>query len=124
LSDFKQEGVILIIMSLVLLIHMWGTRANRARAKAWIQAYSPILEQEFALVGFGGRKAPTAEEVEAQGLLQSSANPDLDAPVELMKEKAPNVYSSYATGRQNIAWVDLDITLIKRYNPFSHKLIH
>lgn len=107
-------------MAIIIVIHILGTRANRARAKAWIQAYSPVLESEFALVGFGGRKVPTAEDVEAEGLSKSMANEDLDAPIQLMKEKTPNEFVSYATGRQNIAWIDLNITLIKRYNPFSH----
>lgn len=120
LSDFKHEGVILIILTIVVAIHIWGTRTNRARAKAWIQAYTPILENEFVLVGFGGRKPPTAEDVETEGLAKSVTGVDLDAPVQLLKEKSPNEFASYATGRQNIAFVDLNLTLIKRYNPFSH----
>ena len=47
------------------------------------------------------------------------ADETLNAPVELMKEKSPNEFASYATGRQNIAFVDLSITLTKRYSPLS-----
>jgi hypothetical protein len=69
------------------------------------------------LVGFGGRKAPTAESVEAEGLPKSMADESLNAPVELMKEKSPNEFASYASGRQNIAFLDLGITLLRRYSP-------
>jgi hypothetical protein len=106
-------------MLVVIAVHLWGTRANRARAKAWISTYSPVLEKEFALVGFGGRKAPTAENVEAEGLLKSMSDESLNAPVELMKEKSLNEFASYATGRQNIAFVDLSMTLTKRYSPLT-----
>jgi len=40
-------------------------------------------------------------------------------PVDLIKEKSLNTFSSYATGRQNVAFVDISITLLKRYNPFG-----
>lgn len=98
---------------------MWGVRANRAKAKQWISAHAPVLEKEFALVGFGGRKAPTAADVEGEGLLKSVANGELDVPVQLMKEKSLNEFSTYATGRQNVAFVDMNLTLHKRYNPLS-----
>jgi hypothetical protein len=119
LSDFKQEGVIFIVMLVVLAVHLWGTRANRARAKAWISTYSPVLENEFALVGFGGRKAPTAESVEAEGLLKSMGDDSLNTPVKLLKEKSLSEFASYATGRQNIAFVDLGVILTKRYSPLT-----
>jgi Protein of unknown function (DUF1682) len=119
LSDFKQEGVILIVIAILTAIHLMGTRANRAKAKVWIAAHAPILEKEFALVGFGGRKAPTVADVEGEGLLKSMSNEALDLPVELLKEKSLNEFSTYATGRQNIAFVDFDLTLYKRYNPLS-----
>jgi len=106
-------------MLVVFAVHLWGTRANRARAKAWISTYAPVLENEFALVGFGGRKAPTAESVEVEGLLKSMADESLNAPVELLKEKSLNEFASYATGRQNIAFVDLNMTLTKRYSPLT-----
>ena len=119
LSDFKQEGIILIIIGVVLVIHILGARANRAKAKAWATAHATVLEKEFALVGFGGRKAPTTEQVEGDGLLKSMANESLNRPVQLLKEKSLNEFATYATGRQNIAFTDVNLTLIKRYSPIS-----
>ena len=46
------------------------------------------------------------------------ADESLNAPVELL-EKSLNEYASYATGRQNIAFVNLGITLTKRYSPLT-----
>merc|ERR1711964_658049 len=61
LSDFKQEGVILAMIAVIVTVHMLGTSANRRKAKAWITAHATVLQKEFALVGFGGRKAPTLD---------------------------------------------------------------
>jgi hypothetical protein len=117
LSDFKQEGFIMIAVAIFLVIHLIGTKANRAKAKAWISAHAPVLENEFALVGFGGRKAPTVEDAAGEGLAKTLANSSLDIPVQLLKEKSLNEFATYATGRQNIAFLDVNITLLKRYNP-------
>jgi hypothetical protein len=119
LSDFKQEGVILGLILIIVAVHLYGTSRNRKKAKAWISAYAPILRNEFALVGFGGRRAPSAEEVESEGLLKSMANDSLELPEELLKEKSPQEFATYATGRLNIAFVDITVTLLKRYNPLS-----
>lgn len=119
LGEFKQEGIIFAFIVVIVAIHLWGTRSNRAKAKAWIDAHASILDKEFALVGFGGRKPPSAEDVEGTGLLQAGVNGKLNLPVELLKEKALNQFSTYATGRFNIAFMDVNLTLLKRYNPLS-----
>ncbi|KAL2064680.1 hypothetical protein VTL71DRAFT_3818 [Oculimacula yallundae] len=111
LSEFKQEAVILAMIAVVVTIHMFGTAANRKRAKNWITAHATILQKEFALVGFGGRKAPAEEEVDK--------SETLELPEDLLKEKGPNEFSTYATGRQNIAFVDINLTLYKRYSPLT-----
>merc|ERR1711964_639399 len=116
LSDFKQEGVILAMIAVIVTVHMLGTSANRRKAKAWITAHATVLQKEFALVGFGGRKAPTVDEVESEGLAKATT---LELPEELLKEKAPNEFSTYATGRQNVAFVDINLTLYKRYSPLT-----
>ncbi|PVH78990.1 putative UPF0674 endoplasmic reticulum membrane protein [Cadophora sp. DSE1049] len=116
LSDFKQEGVILAMIAVIVTVHMLGTGANRRKAKAWITAHATVLQKEFALVGFGGRKAPTVDEVESKGLAKATT---LELPEELLKEKAPNEFSTYATGRQNVAFVDINLTLYKRYSPIT-----
>lgn len=71
------------------------------------------------LVGFGGRKPPSAEDVEKNGLLQAGASDKLNFPVELMREKSPSEFATYATGRLNVAFMDITLKLIKRFNPLS-----
>jgi len=102
LRDFTQEGVILLFLTLIIAIHIYGTRTNRRKAKAWVTAHAPVLQKEFAAVGF---KRPVAGE-----------EPSLEG---LLKEDSPQKFSTYATGRQNVAFVDVTITLIKRYSPIA-----
>ena len=91
-----MELYILPFIIAVVAIHLWGTRKNRSKAKQWIKAHGPVLQQEFAQVGF----------------VKDADNPD-----SWIREKKADEYQSYATGRQNIAFVDMKLTLLKRYNP-------
>lgn len=94
---------------LIIAFHLWGTRKNRRKAKAWAQAHVPVLQSEFAVVGFSGiRRQISAEAIEAS---------ELASPDSVLKEKSPQEFVSYATGRQNVAFVDISIKLLKRYNP-------
>ncbi len=117
-SDFKAEGVILGLVLIVVAIHLFGTSTNKKKAKQWMAAHAPILQKEFALVGFGN-KAPTVADVEGDGLAKSLAIDSLQLPAHMLKEKTPSSYSTYATGRQNVAFLDVNITLLKRYSPLS-----
>ncbi|KIW15835.1 hypothetical protein PV08_05885 [Exophiala spinifera] len=120
LSDFVMEGVLIPIMLLVLLIHFWGTRRNSKKAKKWMAAHAPVLEREFALVGFGSvpKMTPYAEGVQGDSLLSASAKlPGDNVTEDLLKEKAAWEYQTYATGRQNIAFLDATIFLKRRMNP-------
>jgi hypothetical protein len=118
LREFRNEGFILSFILLVLVIHLIGTRVNRSKAKAWISAHAPALEKEFALVGFGGYKA-AAIDAEGEGLERGMAKSPVEDPSILMKEKSLNEFATYATGRQNVAFLHASITLHKRYNPFG-----
>jgi len=108
---------VLPFILVVVLVHLWGTRKNKRKAKAWITAHAPILEKEFAVVGFGGQKAPSVDDVQSTGLAKALSNNDLIIPEELLKEKTAQEYVTYATGRQNVAFVDITLSLFKRYNP-------
>ncbi|CAJ2509821.1 Uu.00g057210.m01.CDS01 [Anthostomella pinea] len=99
LSDFRAEGVILSVIAILFTLHYVGTKLNRAKSKAWIKANGPVLTSEYATVGFGG--SPNSEQ----------------APDKLLKEKSLFEYSSYATGRQNVAFTDIKLSLIRRFNP-------
>jgi hypothetical protein len=115
-----QEGFIIAFLFVVLAFHFLGTRANRKIAKRWIASYAPTLRKEFALVGFGGLvEPPSAEDVEASGLASATAQAESISPERLMKEESGKEFSTYASGRQNVAWVDLKLHLHKRYNPLS-----
>ncbi|KAH7063152.1 hypothetical protein B0J12DRAFT_641608 [Macrophomina phaseolina] len=116
LADFYQEAFILPFIVIVVLLHVWGKRANRRKADAFVQKSAPLLRQEFASVGFSGRKAPTVEDVQASGLAKLSAE-GLGNTDELIKEVSANEYQIYATGRQNAAFIDIKLSLLKRYNP-------
>jgi len=81
-------------------------------------ANAPLFLNEFEVVGFGGgRKQPSADDVSSQGLAQAMNSEGLEIPKELYKEKSPDVFMSYATGRQNVAFVDIKLNLVKRYSP-------
>lgn len=104
-SDFLAEAIITPFLILAVLVHLWGTRKNKNKAKKWIKAHKPALDAEYAHVGFD---RPTS----AGGL---NAN-ELD-PTAVLKEKTAQEFSTYATGRQNVAFLDVKLNLLKRYNP-------
>ncbi|KAI0127758.1 hypothetical protein BJ170DRAFT_683589 [Xylariales sp. AK1849] len=97
LSEFRAEGAILAVIAVILTLHFVGTRLNKAKSKAWIKAHAPVLNSEFALVGFSGT-------TDGQ-------------PEKLLKQKSLFEYATYATGRQNVAFLDVNLTLKKRFNP-------
>lgn len=116
-SDFYAEAVILPFIIVIIGLHIWGRRANKRKAKGWITAHAPILEKEYALVGFGGRKEPTVDDGQSPGLLKNGTSEDMVIPKDLLKEKTAQEYVTYATGRQNVAFTDVKVSLFKRYNP-------
>lgn len=106
IQDFYQELVIIPFLLLTVLVNLWGSHANRTRAKQWASAHLPILDAEFAQVGFSSRRKG--------GSSQSG-----DVSDEVLKSEKKNEYIMYATGRQNVAFVNIKLSLFKRYNPFS-----
>jgi len=100
-DDFKLEMYILPFLFLLVVVHVWGTKTNRKKAKAWMKAHAPILGNEFVQVGYT---------VPREGV-----TPSVDS---MLKEKKPDEFQTYATGRQNVAFVDVKLTLYKRFSPF------
>lgn len=113
--DFYQEGIVLPFVLLIFGFHLWGRRKNRSKAKSWIRAHGTALEKEYAVVGFGGRKAPAADGQQTSAVADALALDKI--PQTLLKEKTAQEFVTYATGRQNVAFVDIKLTLYKRYNP-------
>ncbi|CAK4033778.1 UPF0674 endoplasmic reticulum membrane -like [Lecanosticta acicola] len=103
IDDFYQEMVIVPILLVIILVNIWGASANKRRAKQWAKTHLPLLQSEYASVGMGGRK--------------SKSQSGQDIPDDFYKEQSKNEYISYATGRQNVAWLDIKLSLYKRYNP-------
>ncbi|KAI9767882.1 MAG: hypothetical protein M1840_005375 [Geoglossum simile] len=119
-KDFVQEGFILAFLLIVITFHLWGTKTNRKISKRWIASHAPVLQKEFALVGFGGlAQRPSAEDVEASGLASLAAQGDIISPEHLIKEESAQEFFTYASGRQNVASVELRLHLYKRYNPLA-----
>ncbi|KIW04486.1 uncharacterized protein PV09_04245 [Verruconis gallopava] len=118
-ADFYTEMIILPFILLTILVHLWGTGSNRRRAKAWAKSFAPLIAQEYAVVGFGGRKPPTVDDVQAEGLVKSVTSDALVIPEEIIRENSPAEFVTYATGRTNVAFMDVKLTLIKRFNPLT-----
>jgi hypothetical protein len=116
-SDFYNEAFILLFLAILAFIHIWGTKTNRRIAKKWLAAHAPILDDEFAVVGYGGRKAPSIDDAASEGLAKASISDRLKIPDELLKENSPQEFVTFASGRQNVAFVNVELTLYKRYNP-------
>lgn len=116
-SDFYTEAVLVPFLLLAVLVHVWGTRSNKRKAKKWMAVHTPILESEFALVGYSGQPK-VVEGVQSEGLVEASAKLSGDnLPDDLLKTKTAWEFQSYASGRQNVAFADMKITVLKRYNP-------
>lgn len=98
-DDFKLEMYILPFLLVLVFVHVWGTSSNRKKAKAWAKAHAPVLQQEFSQVGYKPGQEP------------ASSN-------DILREKKHDEFQTYATGRQNVAFVDFKVTLVKRFNPF------
>ncbi|KAK0284675.1 hypothetical protein LTR35_005588 [Friedmanniomyces endolithicus] len=121
LADFYQELVLLPILVLVVLVNLWGSRANRQRAKEWAATHLPMLEGEFASIGFSGKRSSKLglkDEAESSELAKTLVG-STDVPDDMMREKSKDTYITYATGRQNVAYLDIKLTLYPRYNPFK-----
>ena len=106
-------------MLLAIVIHIWGTRSNKRKAKRWMAVHAPLLDSEFALVGYVNTpKKPESDQIQADGLLKASAAlSGENLPADLLKEKTASDFQTYATGRQNTAFLDMKLQLYKRYNP-------
>lgn len=120
LSDFYMEGILIPFIFLALLVHFWGTSKNKKKVKKWIAVHAPLLEREFALVGYSQvpKLASFPEGVQGDSLFTASAKLSGDnVSDDLYKEKAAWEYETYASGRLNVAFLDAKIYLKRRMNP-------
>ncbi|KAI4137934.1 MAG: hypothetical protein LQ341_004902 [Variospora aurantia] len=117
-SDFKNEAVIIPFIMLLAAVHIWGRRKNKRKANAWAVAHIPVLEREFASVGFGKSVKEQLGRDSHSDEVPGAGDRDLAAE-SLMKETTAQEYTTYATGRQNVAFADVRIKLFKRHNPMT-----
>ncbi|KAI9800182.1 MAG: hypothetical protein M1826_005360 [Phylliscum demangeonii] len=112
-----QELLVLPFILIAILVHLWGTRVNRRIVRAWADTHIPLLRNEYAQVGFragqGQSQGPSAAKV------GSSQSDTAFIDDEVVKEKTQREYATYATGRQNVAYTEITLSLFKRYNPLS-----
>jgi hypothetical protein len=106
----------LSVITVALLLHLLGARLNRNKAKKWIRAHSAPLGAEFAVVGFAGVPT-TAAEKKGSELVQVLAESNARQGDSLLREKSLFEFATYATGRANVAFLDVKLTLLKRFNP-------
>ncbi|KAH6644232.1 hypothetical protein C7974DRAFT_325667 [Boeremia exigua] len=114
-EDFKLEMYILPFLLAIIIVHVWGTRRNRSKARQWAVTHVPVLQQEFVQVGYlkPAAGASGVGEDDLVGALSEASKLD-----NVLREKKPDEFTTYATGRQNVAFVDFKLTLTKRFNPF------
>ncbi|KAK3375233.1 hypothetical protein B0H63DRAFT_482276 [Podospora didyma] len=118
LDEFKAEGLILSVIALVLLLHLFGANLNRTKAKKWVRAHAPLLADEFAVVGFSGVPTVAADKT-GDELVQALADANAQQGDAVLKEKSLFEFATYASGRANIAFLDVKLTLLKRFNPLT-----
>ncbi|RMZ84649.1 hypothetical protein DV737_g1233, partial [Chaetothyriales sp. CBS 132003] len=122
-ADFYMEMMVIPFILVALAIHFWGVSSNRRRAKKWMAVHQPILESEFALVGFHRQPkiAPIPEAAQGGAKFLDSCNQLTGANLadDLIKEKTTWEFETYASGRQNVAFVDFRIVLKRRANPMA-----
>jgi hypothetical protein len=117
--DFYQEAFIIPFFLLICALHLWGRSTNRRKARAWMKAHATPLENEFAVLGYTGKRTPSLEAVQALGLAKAMESADFTLPQTILKEKTAAEFHTYATGRQNTAFLDVKLYLYKRYNPMT-----
>jgi hypothetical protein len=117
-SDFYLEMTIAPFILLMLLIHLWGSSTNKRKARKWMAVHQPILESEFALVGYHRAPKASSEASEGGNLLEAANKLDgKNLADDLLKEQTAYEYQTYASGRLNTAFMDAKINLHRRMNP-------
>ena len=120
-SDFYMEAILIPFILLALLVHFMGTSKNRRKASKWMAVHYPVLDSEFALVGFHrGPKAESTVSVSDASLLENAnkmTGSEEELPDDVLKEMTAWEYQTYCSGRQNVAFLDIKVILKRRMNP-------
>lgn len=106
--------IIVPILLIIIIINYIGASLNKRKVKWWASAYLPLLEAEYASVGFGASEGTEGMQVKG---LKEAIEQSGEVSENLLRQKKKNEFFTYATGRQNVAWLDVKLTLYKRFNP-------
>jgi hypothetical protein len=79
--------------------------------------HMPVLDSEYSLVGYGTKPKKHETDKIQSDFSSSVMLPGDNVPADMLKEKTTAEFQTYATGRQNTAFVDFKLVLHKRYNP-------
>ncbi|KAL8716551.1 MAG: hypothetical protein Q9181_008413, partial [Wetmoreana brouardii] len=115
--DFYAEAIIVPFIIFLAALHIWGRRKNRRKANVWAVVHAPVLEREFSYVGIDGVKGRAGGSSKPEEIVEAASGDE--AAEGLLKEKMAQEYITYATGRQNVAFLDVKLKLYKRYNPLT-----
>lgn len=109
--------IILPFIVIALIVHFWGTSVNRRKARKWMAVHAPVLDSEFALVGF--HQTPKLASSDGGDNLLEAANMRTadNLPDDLIREKTAWEYETYVSGRQNVAFADFKVIMYRRMNP-------
>ena len=97
---------------ILVFVHLWGTRTNRRKMRAWARTHLPVMQREFAIVG-------VSKDADQGVISKLQTSESVEVPDGLVRMKTPSEWISYATGRQNAAFVDIKLNIAKRYNPLA-----
>jgi hypothetical protein len=92
--DFYFEYAILSLCATYYVLHALGKRRNTAYAYSWIRANKPLLTSQFAQFGI----------------------PGVDGRVVPLSHDGGGAFESYATGRQGIKRLWIEIKLVSRHD--------
>ncbi|RVD86367.1 uncharacterized protein DFL_004647 [Arthrobotrys flagrans] len=112
-KDFLTEYFIIGFLTLMVSWHFIGVSVNRKIAKNWILKNVPLLQREYARVGFQ-RTLTTTEEAKEDVAAGKFVGNEKD----LIREESSQEFVHYTSGRMNVLSTVFDIKLKGRGNPF------
>ncbi|KAJ6261363.1 hypothetical protein Dda_4033 [Drechslerella dactyloides] len=112
-GDFVTEYFVVGFLTLMITWHFVGVGSNRRIAKNWVLQHVPLLQREYARVGFQ-RTLTTGEDVKDAVAAGKYVGNEKD----LLREDSSQEFVHYSSGRMNVLTTVFDIKLKGRGNPF------
>ncbi|KAF3936188.1 hypothetical protein ABW19_dt0203128 [Dactylella cylindrospora] len=112
-GDFYTEYFILAFLGVMVGWYFMGVSLNRSIAKKWILQHVPLLQKEYARVGFQ-KTLTTTEEAAAD----VAAGKFVGDEKTLIREESSQEFVHYDSGRLNVLSTVFEIKLKGRGNPF------